>query len=132
MPNPNEDLWPDDLGKTKTVPPLAILRKQASAIREKTRFVLSADVETKSAIGSKRLYHTLYLTAPALDNYRYEVVGIRHEEGLYPLWLTSGDAGIWDKEIKNEAELVETLKMVFSAEKTRKVVEALIVQSQSN
>ncbi len=79
-----------------------------------------------------KLYHTLSVTAPALDNYRYEVLEIRHAEGLYPLILTSGDGGFSNTEIKDENELLNALKTVFSSEKIRKVIDALIVQSRGD
>ena len=129
MPTIDEDLWPADLGNIKTVSPLAILRRQASTIQERTRNVLSGDVVTKTV--GRRLYHTLYISAPSLDDYRYKVLSIRHESVLYPLCLSSDDANIFDQEIKSEGEFLETLKVVFSAEKIRKVIESLIVQSQS-
>jgi len=129
MPKPNDDLWPSDLGNTDMVAPVAILREQASALGRKTNYILSGQVETHG-IGGK-IHHILYVVAPPLDNYKYEVLEVSHEAVFYPLWIRSDDAGVYNKEAKTQDEFMQFLKTILSSEKLKRVINSLIVQSQA-
>jgi len=129
MAKPNVDLWPSDLGNTDMVAPVAILREQASALGKKTNYVLSGEVETHSSGGT--ISHFLYIVSPSLDNYKYEVLRVRHEVVFYPVHVRSDDAGLFEKEAKNEEEFIQLLKIIFSSEKLKRVINSLIVQSQA-
>jgi hypothetical protein len=65
MPNGNENLWPADVGTSTIVPPLAILRRQAVALGERTQGLLEGQVETLTERGE--FTQVFYVVAPSLS-----------------------------------------------------------------
>jgi hypothetical protein len=125
----NDDLWPNDFGTSDSVPPVAILRKQASALYRKTNYVLSAQVETHNS--GSTIYHLLYVIAAPLDNYKYEILRVSHEPVFYPLHIRCDDANLYDKLIKTEQEFTSILRTIFASEKVKRVINSLLAQSQT-
>ncbi|CAN5700587.1 hypothetical protein BH23PLA1_BH23PLA1_05790 [soil metagenome] len=77
-------LWSDDI-KLDTLPPLAILRAQANALRQMTRGLLEAEVTT-SKREKGRVEHRFDLIAPGLDGYRHRLFIVSHRaEMVYPV-----------------------------------------------
>lgn len=77
------NLWPDDI-KVDVLPPLAILRVQASKIHQLTKGVLEGAVT--SVTGPDDLAtHRLDLIAHALDNRCVRVLSVTHREAFYPV-----------------------------------------------
>jgi len=152
MSDQNENLWPSDIFVSKTVSPASILRHQASILSEKTRGMLEGDVTTKSE--RTAIIHSFYVVAPALDNYRYELFRIAHPVTLYPIRVLAGpnshetisvDAsaavasdfdgiGTYERnrELPTEKEFLEWLRSAFTAEQTKKVIDALLAQTSSS
>jgi hypothetical protein len=129
MPKEKEDLWPEDLGHVDLVTPVTILREQASVLGKRTNYILRGEVETQTR--GETIYHTFYVVAPALENYRYEVLTVRHEVIFYPVDINCSDAGMYGRTVKNEDELKQALKTIFTSEKLKKVIGALLAQAQS-
>jgi hypothetical protein len=77
------NLWPDDI-KVDVLPPLAILRVQASKIHQLTKGVLLGDIQTLTG-SDGFVSHRLDLIAPTLDNRRKSVVSVTHREAFYPV-----------------------------------------------
>ena len=89
------------------------------------------------------------LCGPAIDNYRYGLFQVRYPIELYPLRLISENEIIselrtklsWAKTafhlaepdilIENEDRFREALKVIFGALKTRRVISAILAQSQA-
>lgn len=79
------DLWPNiDIEGPKDVP-LKILREQAEKLSEKTKGLVYGDISTNSNKGF--IFHTLYLVAPNLDNYRYSLLSIAHGVMPFPVFI---------------------------------------------
>ena len=77
------DLWPD-LGQAEIVPPVAILRQQATALGKKTNYLLDGRVGTTVGLdGTFR--HTFSIIAPTLGDYSYELFWIEHHADQYPV-----------------------------------------------
>jgi len=76
-------LWPDDI-KVDVLPPLAILRVQASKIHQLTKGVLLGDIQTVTG-SDGFVSHRLDLIAPALDKRRKSIVSVTHREAFYPV-----------------------------------------------
>lgn len=146
-----ENLWPIDIRATsKQLSPVAILKRQASLLGERTKNLVEAEVETKATDHQKKLQHWFYLVAPALDFYKYPLFRVEHSPTqFYPLMIrfigsaetsTKGDRsgkfeGITSREqvmmlrVKSEAEFTAHLKTIFAADETKKVIQSLIDQS---
>lgn len=146
-----ENLWPMDIRATsKQLSPVAILKRQASLLGERTKNIVEAEVETKAADHQKKLQHWFYLVAPALDFYKYPLFRVEHAPTqFYPLNIqfnvsaeTSSEGnrtrkfeGLTAREqgsmlrVRSEAEFTAHLKTIFAADETKKVIQSLIDQS---
>lgn len=122
------DFWPDAIGQANKRTPVALLREQATALGEKTRYVVTAEVE--SSISGKDFIHDLYLVAPSL-HYRYQLLTIRHPLFFYPMKVTTPDSFNWE-DVESEEAFVAWLKGILASDKTRRVIQALIDQSQGS
>lgn len=84
MPDLIPNLWPEDLGGPPPVnTPLAILRRQAAILGERTQNVVTGRVESRQISGGQFFEHTFVVQAPALG-YRIPVVDVRHGLVAYP------------------------------------------------
>ncbi len=128
MSNTELDLWPDDIGHSKLIAPVAILRRQASLLGEKTKNIVKGDVTSHFDQQRGAFSYSFLLVAPALDNYRYKLFSIYHKVLFYPLELYPEIDP--DKTIENQDELLEALKKEFNSEKTRGVIQSMIAQSE--
>jgi hypothetical protein len=124
------DFWPDDIGETgeEIKTPVALLREQAIALGEKTKNVVTAEVESGTDGGM--FVHTLYLAAPSI-NYKYQLLTVRHPLLLYPL-LAKEPGNISWKQLESEDDFLQWLKTVLASENTKKVIRALKAQSQGS
>ena len=70
---PRGDQWPQELRSSELTPPVVILKEQAALLGEKTEYRLRAEVVTQNMDGT--LFHSFYIVAPSLQNYRYKLFG---------------------------------------------------------
>jgi hypothetical protein len=128
------DLWPDFAPAEGEVPPITILKEQASLLGLKLRNLIEADVETGTTDYQRFLRHTLFLIAPVLNFYRYKLLDVEHlATQMYPVTIkvSLDDAANTHTEIKaeNESEFKDALKEVFASAQTKRVIENLLAQS---
>lgn len=128
------DLWPDFAPAEGEVPPLTILKEQASVLGLKLRNLIEADVETGTTDYQRYLRHTLFLVAPVLNFYRYKLLDVEHPATqMYPatIKVPSDDPANTTSEIKaeNEGEFKDALKGVFASAHIKRVIENLLAQS---
>ena len=136
-----DDLWPDDIAINLSLrTPFAILRKQASALSEKTKNVVEGLVVIDSQASKPKgpIYYDFNIRAPMM-NYTYQLFYISHPIELYPLRLCiedeevlstwKGDPDNTTLQIETEDEFMQILRSVFASKRTRKIVSALIAQS---
>ena len=121
-----KDLWPADFALEERTPPVTILRQQAVLIGRKTKNLVEGDVET-STTAANVFVHTFYLMAPVLDDFRYPVLTAVHDIGLYPVTV---EADGKETLCANEDAFYTALQLVFTSEKTHKVITALLAQSK--
>lgn len=79
------DLWPEINIEAHKDEPIKILKDQAEILGKKTKNLIIGEVVTNTESGV--IYHTLYLVAPILDNYRYSLLKIAHTSMQYPLFI---------------------------------------------
>lgn len=144
------DLWPNDFEKLKFKAPTAILAEQASKLGEKTKNLVQAEIRrldkmARFPFAPFDLCFSFVIVAPTLD-YRYELFAIGHKMELYPMQLILEEDLAKEFEgqpfqdelnykylnINDEGEFIEALKKVFSSTKVRKVVGAIMAQTQGS
>ncbi|MEW6207136.1 MAG: hypothetical protein AB1631_02135, partial [Acidobacteriota bacterium] len=127
-----DDLWPADIARvTDKLPPITILKQQASLLGQRTKNIVEAEVETTSN-DKGGLRHTLYLVAPALDFYRHPLLEVEHEvTRMYPAMIKVTGLNIPKKAYRaiNEAFFMKILRSIFAHQETKEVIGNLLVQS---
>lgn len=149
MSVPVHDLWPD-IQAVPIVPPIAVLRQQAQLLAEKTGGLLRGEVTSATLPGVRRstpsvtnaaemllsatgtavdLVHTFHIVAPALSNYRYSLLSVRHDYRLYPAVVSYlPNATVY--EVSSSEEFESRLRELFGHEETLRVLGSLLVQIQ--
>ncbi|HVM51020.1 MAG TPA: hypothetical protein VMU04_23530 [Candidatus Acidoferrum sp.] len=123
----DENLWGElPVSEVKRTP-VQILKEQASLLTQMTRSVLVGFVGQMESAGDLR--YALDIRAPALNNYTARIVLVIHPITLYPLSLVVPSGGT--QTCQNEAAFVEALKARLQSESVRKLVAALLVQSDA-
>ena len=137
MPDDTMDLWPDELATAERQPPVAILRTQAALLGRKTRNLVIGRVTTPSVgqaffshLARTQFLYVFQLVAPALNDYTYDLFSIGHGVDLYPVELEFHAAEGTKIESASEEEFIQVLKGVLSAPETKRVIGALLAQSQ--
>jgi hypothetical protein len=134
MPNGNEDLWPAGVGTSTIVPPLAILRRQAVALGERTQGLLEGQVETFTK--GDEFTQVFYIVAPSLS-YRYKLFEVRHGVLGYPVFFTNeGRRPVFPRfgtgpaplKLDTPDEFVEWLRQVLDSDEIKRVVGSLLSQ----
>lgn len=161
MSEARRNLWPDAINVTAIIPPVVILREQAALLAERTKGLVRGEIESRTepvdeveeylhqAISPEELFthvHTMYLVAPALDNYQYALLSVRHDFQPYPcaarfhpLPSTPPREGrlaqlTTEREnpagVQGEEAFVDWLREVLSRHETTRIIQALIYRIQ--
>ena len=146
MSNLPRSLWPETIDLIEQVPPVSILKEQGAILGRSTKNLVEGRVRGGSSpFAGSDFSYSFELVAPALDNYRYELLRISHGVEFYPLRLQSDpllgfleirqlfdpNAASAEQTIENEEQFLKALKIIFSSEKARKVIGSLIAQSRA-
>jgi hypothetical protein len=132
MPDQIADLWPPEVGTTSVVPPLAILRRQAAILGERTQNLLEGQVDTLTE--GDQFRQLFYIVAPSLS-YRYKLFEVRHGVSGYPVYYEfprrvfptfgTAPAGL---ELDTPEKFADWLKDTLASDETRRVVGSLLSQ----
>ncbi len=77
-------LWSDDIS-SEPASPIAILRAQQRPLRQRTKGLLEAEIETTTG-DTGQVRHGFDLVAPALNRARYRILYVTHKDDLvYPV-----------------------------------------------
>ena len=115
--------------------PITILKEQASFLGEMTRNVLVGEVRTESGFVAKTLssrdfVHTLSIRAPAVQNYRYDLLKVGHNVApIYPAMVADLVEGT-KAEVNSEEEFIGELERILRSEALRNVIGSLLTYSQ--
>jgi hypothetical protein len=122
-----QDLWPSDLDAPAVLTPVAILRRQASLLGQKTKNFVVANVGSMAS--GDQFQHNFELVAPALGNYRHTLFDVRHKlDPLYPVEINIYP-GPKRTQVSDEAEFYAELGKILSSPDVKKVIQTLISQS---
>ncbi len=103
--------------------PITILKELAQELEKKTKGLLIGEVSQSLWKNIFTLH--FFIIAPSLNNYSYSVLTIQHDLViLYPLEFIRPI----QVEIKNENELEEKLKEVFSSSEVKRVINGMLAQ----
>jgi hypothetical protein len=127
MPDVIPDLWPEDIVVTHVRTPLAILQHQAAQLREKTKNLLEAEVDTNRV--EEHVEYYFELIAPALYRYRYRLFRVRHHQDMVYPALVEGTAPADSGTANTEQEFIELIGKVLRSNKAKAVIQSLIAQS---
>lgn len=110
--------------------PIGILREQAGALTEITNGILQAVVEQHNT--PPTFYLSFFIIAPALNNYRIQIVSVRHGLEIYPATIAPALMAAHDEiNCDDERSFIEGLAKILSSERTRQVIRSLISQSKA-
>lgn len=123
-----KNLWGDLAVQDEFTPPVTLLRNQASALNQLTNHILMGRVSVITQ-GDYFLYD-LDVVAPALDNYVYTILQVKHAVTFYPLKV---EDLIAEKsyECSSEEEFVDALQKTLSSSAVRRVIQSLLSQSKA-
>jgi len=131
---PHRNLWPDDIAVSSVVPPVAILREQATALANKTRGLIQGEVRqlvpSPDIRAAAPFNYAFRIVAPALGNYRYDLLSVYHDHHLYPLKVTYHPTG-QDYQAESEDGFLDALRACFSTEETKRIISALLAQVET-
>ena len=162
MSETRRDFWSDTVDVTAIITPLVLLREQASLLGERTKGLVLGEVESSErpvdgfetyvdeALSAETRVvhnHTLYLVAPALDNYQYALLSVEHDFQPYPcraryhptlpdketvthVMSCFGEQCRNPETADDENEFVKWLRMALSQPETTRVIHALIYRVQ--
>ena len=122
MPEQIADLWPPEVGTTTIVPPLAILRRQAAILGERTQNLLEGKVETLAE--GDQFWQWFYIVAPSLD-YKYLLFEVKHDVVGYPVTYFVNTIPF---QLRSPEEFVGWLKETLNSDQTKRVVGSLLAQ----
>jgi hypothetical protein len=129
----SKNLWGDVTSVAPVRTATTILKEQATALMEMTKGTLrgKVNVSTNAEGGFEIL---LCIIAPAINNYKFEVVFIEHGIELYPAKVVAAwDRFISGKEVKckNEDELTNALGRILGSDQVTRVITSLVSQSKA-
>ena len=126
-------LWPQDLGRQRVSTPLGVLRKQARQLVKLSEGWLNAEVRTVDPGSNTPLQHSFVVLAPYLGEIEFQLFSVRHSMTIYPLTIsTNSYLPISGYECFDEAEFVDAVRDILTAEQTCQIVTSLISQSEDS
>ena len=131
-----KNLWSKELlSEQNVVLPKTILQQQATFFNEMTKNVVTAEVKTGSwsTEDKSKISHRLRIVAPAMGNYKFDLVSILHEElRAYPVEVISilEEDDIKKSKVENADELTQQLEEIFKSERVVTALQNVIAFSK--
>lgn len=132
------DLWPADLADDESESPISILKGQAGSLGKRTGGIVEARI-TKFRYADDDendpddLMYNFNIIGPSIGNYRVTLFELHAKmHSLYPVTIKvpspDGNAPTLF-EIKNQSELLETLKKILTDNRTVNIIRAIRAHS---
>jgi len=129
-----QNLWGDlpEVGAQKT--PAQILREQADLLTQMSRGAVQGKVEpmAPAEVNGYELGYRLNIVASALNFYSVSILEVTHPVTLYPVYVRSELDPTYRRQAPDEESFVSALRKVLSSLEVRKVLSALILQTNSS
>ena len=110
--------------------PTSILREQAAILNQLTKGVLIGSLEQEPTNNNTLIYN-FAVTTPAINNHKFSILTVQYSITIYPLTLTDRTTQV-QRQCLNEEAFISTLKGLLSSTQVRRVISALLIQSQDN
>lgn len=116
-------------------PPIAVLKELAQGLETKTKGLLLCKVD--QTVWTDKFELEFYITAPSLNDYSYKVFSLKHDLNFYPLDVYEPRGGGMLSSsssfstAKDQKELEEILKTIFSSSQVKRVINGLLAQIKS-
>jgi len=138
------DLWPKGIFEETVITPLAIMKKQASLIGQKTQNLLEGavisrpltseeagrfrmEVQDEIDLGKGQLVlHRFVLVAPALGDLRHTLFSAVHSLELYPVAVNKTQYNCLSEE-----KFVKALAEILQSKETKSIIQSMISQSKA-
>ncbi|MDR1493014.1 MAG: hypothetical protein LBT05_09875 [Planctomycetaceae bacterium] len=139
-----KDLWTNIDFKKEENTSLTLMKRQAELLKKKTNGLLEGKIITFSQ--DNAIYHTFYIYAPQLDNFRYALLRITSNKTMYPVSVYdysndaldslanfSGSDGYEPPDFiaENYQEFEKELEKILSSNGTQKIITSLVNQSRA-
>lgn len=108
--------------------PTTLLKEQASALNALTKGILYGDVSVEAS--GSWFFITMSIVAPAIDNYKFDVLQLSHKVEIYPVTVAQLDPRK-EMECQNEEELTAVLSSILGSERVGRVIRSLVAQSKA-
>jgi hypothetical protein len=125
-----ENMWGEINDPVNQRTPTSILREQASILNQLTKGVLIGSIEQEPTTNNTLAYN-FAITAPAINNHKFTILTVQYSITIYPLSLTDRTTQV-QRQCLNEEGFTSTLKGILSSMQVRRVISALLIQSQDS
>jgi hypothetical protein len=125
-----ENMWGEFDNPVNQRTPTSILREQAAILNQLTKGVLIGSIEQEPAPNNVLVYN-FAITAPAINNHKFTILTVQYAITIYPLTLTDRTTQV-QRQCLNEEAFTTTLKGILSSLQVRRVISALLIQSQDS
>lgn len=126
-----QDLWGELSLEENIRTPVTILREQAALLGQKTQNVLQGDVRI-GRHGVSDFEAEFFITAPALDDYAYQLFSVIYPLTMYPLRISETIINMPPIQYPTEESFINALGIILSHAKVRKIISSLVAQSKAN
>ena len=133
-----QDLWPDDIQVDDVLSPHIIVKEQGNLLGKKTNNIIVGKVRMNTY--HDKFQYRFFLYSSPID-YQYQLFEFEYDLNLYPVKiiankeimkeLSSGGDNEREILVNSKAELMEVLKAIFAAQKTRKLITAILAQAKN-
>jgi hypothetical protein len=125
-----ESMWGEINTPVNQRTPTSILREQASILNQLTKGVLIGSIEQEATVNNTLVYN-FDVTAPAINNHKFAILTVQYSITIYPLTLTDRTTQV-QRQCLNEEGFTSTLKGILSSTQVKRVISALLIQSQDS
>lgn len=120
-----KSLWGDLSNTAIFRTPFTILKEQAAILSQQTKGLLVGEVK-RYQDENEDISLSLYIVAPSLGDYRYEVVQVYHDITIYPLIVRSMATEDPSNPRHSEQEFEQALGEILSSLQVKRVISALL------
>jgi len=112
---------------SEIVPPVMVLREQATLLGEATGGVVQGRVESDR--NSRYLTHMLQAVVPTMNYYAVNLLEIRHEATLYPVFVIAPWKTMPQVKCDNVDNLATVVADLLSSGEVQNIVASLLAQA---
>ena len=129
------NLWPTDIGQiTAQRGPATLLKEQAALLAQLTKGLVEAEVRSGQDPDEQNFVDNFYVVGPTI-NYQYLLFTLRYPIEFYPAELLfvpaeAIDGSTRNVKIEDDTKLADEVRQIFSSEKTKGVISAIIARSK--